>query len=572
MLSFSVYLEQRNIDNKRFIDKPTKDHYLTCWLQAAFSTLKPSVTYLPEVAKSLEAAARKEFNRYLSRHWKFNEIDKNIDEIENLLFLLYFQLVYYARVKSTKTPLQPTLSYQYNRRHTGVSISAYVVTGSQGNGSIFGEKVWQAHDMLQHKKIGNNIAIVLKDIRDKLETSQLTSELKKLVMKRCQEKQFHAEDYWFSVYADEMINYLKDQVKNKLLVLPKEPLDDTMWLSQLFTFPRIEFVMTSSSCADCQPFFSNFRKRLNDEKLFLPIVVYANSPFNKQEVTTSPVILIKFNTEYFFTRFTAKMPYYLDRKEAISQALLVHGIFTREERAFTRLENIINVAMPKVINSPMRLQEAFIGDIILMMCDVGQNINRTTYYWFANFLGRYETAVKKNSFTQLEWNNNNPHDEDYDAAVKRLFGWPKGAEGEPQEQIEYTMQNTIESYFECTYSDEKQWLTPYELGMTFKEYYQTYICELEIQKNTLPFTIIFRGKKRLADQEKMNLYYFESVLSAFLTQQQGSKTSYKDNQLKVSYFSISPQAFSEVVIVIDSLFQQYCLPVEENSHRAVMYI
>lgn len=564
MLLFSEYLEKNHIDRACFTDKEKKNYHLIYWLQTVFVALKPSTVYLPDVAKSLEVAARKEFSCYLSSYWQSHEIDKTIEEIEGLMSLLYFALIYYSKAKSMKTPMKPNLLYPYNSRHAGVSMSAYIVVGTHQSSTIFGEKVWQSHDALQHKALGGNINATYLDINSNLGTSELSSDLKNLITNRCKERQFHAEDHWFSLHMKEVIKYLKAQVNMEQLVLPKEPLDDDIWLAQLFTFPRIEFVMTSSSCEACQAFFSHFRTLLNKKKLFLPIVIYASSPFNANEASTSPVVLVKFNTNYFFTQFTAEMPYYMKRKQQISSALLVHGIFSRQERDFTQLENIVNTAMPKVINAPPRLQRYFIDEIMFMMCS-SKTLNQTTYYWFLNFLERFKAVTNKKHFEQLTWDNR--PDEDYDTAVKRLFGSPKG-KGEDPEYIERALERTVNFYFKTDYADKELWLPPHELGLKYKEYYQAYHCKCEIQKDTLPFTISFSGTKRYPEQETIKMEYFVKVISVFLSQLPDFDADYdEDSQVKIIYSDISIQTFNQIILDTEWLFEQYCLPSDEMAQR-----
>ena len=90
----------------------------------------------------------------------------------------------------------------------------------------------------------------------------------------------HAELIWCVAHSEDLLNYL-----NARPIFKKLPrLNDEFPYEQLIQTPRLEIITTSACCGHCRMLFKGLRWTLEKNKIHLPIVLYADSPYNNTQI------------------------------------------------------------------------------------------------------------------------------------------------------------------------------------------------------------------------------------------------------------------------------------------------
>ena len=422
MLFFSSYLKKNGIDNNKLSNINTKKFHLYAWASELGMALNEANEYYPKAYDNLKSSIARMIHGFMQDDWG-QAIDDEIKKVDDLALYFYGSVVDYAIAKSYKSPINSVLPYPYNKHHAGVSISAYVVDDSD-KPSISGGFVWESsgYVALKDKIDSTEMHSIKRNIIHALSTSKLSNASKTLILERVRGNKFHAEDYWFAIELPKLLNYLERQFKKSELLAKT---NDELWLQQLKTTPRIEFVMTSSPCDRCQTLFKDMRHIFNELKLGVPILIFANSLTNNDEVIDvySRLAIIGFNRSYFNTKLITNMPNTVSRS-GNADFIRMHGLFHKKTQVFNRLESVMNQIMPKMLTTSQSMKNLFIDDLFqfFAQCFV---LNKATLAWFIHFLQRlphdFDTSKEMSFFQPVPVLKDGVTEVGYPIMVKKML-------------------------------------------------------------------------------------------------------------------------------------------------------
>lgn len=410
-LLLSTYLKKYNLDSKKFSDQGTRIYHVNTWREQIDLQLSKSKKYFPISYDKLQHSFNYFIDVFLQSHW--DDIPMKIQKLDHVAQYYYNETINYSIAKSHKKPISSVLSYPFESSQSGVLISAYIVNDLC---SIHENRQWVACDYLASLSNKTNIKSLKTNILNASEHGVLSTQSKQLIRRRVNNNQFHAEDHWFSVQMGQMINYLEE---HRDTLSMSEISDDEIWIQQLNAPTRIEFVISSSPCIDCQDLFKNMRQLLNDKGLILPIIIFSNSTTNTSEVSHSQIGLIGFNGEFFNTKLVADTPYTRARLKE-PNFIQMHGLFNRETQIFNNFESIISQVMPIMIDSRPKERNDFVDDLFRFFghCDT---IHKNALPWFVYFLNRLPNQF----YTSQEMIADLSVDERYNVYEKALVSLPK---------------------------------------------------------------------------------------------------------------------------------------------------
>ena len=385
---FSEYLKNNDIKNEELSDVEKRHLYIYAWIEQLISVIAKSSVYYPEAYKHLGNFFLSYIEEYyIKKSW--NNVQKKLSMLDQAANFFYAKIIDFAIRRSKEKPISPALEYSYNPAYSGVSICAYIVQEEGGLSHIYENMFWGASDYLNHEKAKSNIKDIRNNIFNALSTPSQSEPLKPLseeakgLIRRRVAGHFHAEDYWFSVQLIQLINFL--EINREKWHMSKSE-NEEIWIQKLKAETRIEFVMTSSPCKDCQCLFVEAQNILTKLNLDIPIVIFSNSPTNTSEIEHSQIAVINTNNTYFNTGLVALMPYTLDRKKLYSQFLIAQEVYFGNKGMFNRLELSISQVMLEMILSPSSLRNSFI-DSLFTNFDDGY-VDLKSLIWFLDFLKR----------------------------------------------------------------------------------------------------------------------------------------------------------------------------------------
>lgn len=377
MLLFSSYLAQQKVNKITLLNLETRKYHVLQWTEMLTPYFKKM-----EGFNALTKNFQRELSKFLKSSWQSCDLEEKITVLDQVLKNLYEQQVAYLRMKSHVEPISPLLKYPFESQISGVSLCGYLVKETENQKNIIENTVFEAHGSLdKNNSRQETVQQKKKDIKANLENSPLSEPLQSLIRKRL--NQFHAEDYWFSVHLQNIVDLI---LKNRDLAL-RQPQDDNLWLSQLDGPLRLEFVITSSSCDDCRQFFSDLRRILNENTIYLPIIIYANTPYNTKELYGSPIAIIKYDGTFFDTGFVADLPYYKKFSSNILSKSIGLSLWSQEQHTFIELEKIVNPLMIKMMIVPEFMRSFFITSLYELFFLEG-TVNWSTDRWMQFFLER----------------------------------------------------------------------------------------------------------------------------------------------------------------------------------------
>ncbi len=387
-LLFSKYLEDNEVKKEELSNFSKRHLYIYAWMERLTSVIGESSIYYPEAYKQLG----KFFPAYIEEHYikkPWKNINRTLMVLDQAAPFFYKKIIDFAIRRSKEKPISPILEYSYNSSYSGVSMCAYIVRKENGVSSIYENKCWEASDYLNNEKEGVSLKQIKNNILNAVNTSndidplkQLSGKAKELIRKRVV-GHFHAEDYWFSVQLIQLIAFIETN-RDKFRIAKSE--NKEIWIQILNAETRIEFVMTSSPCVDCQSLFVEMQKILTGLNLEIPIVIFSNSPTNNSEVEYSQIAIISPENKYFNTGLVALMPYTLQRKKIYSQFLIAQEVYFGNKGMFNRFELSISQAMLEMILSPNSLRNSFIDSLFTNFED--GYVDLKSLCWFLNFLER----------------------------------------------------------------------------------------------------------------------------------------------------------------------------------------
>lgn len=391
MQPFSEYLKQNHLEKNFLLLPTTRVHYVQTWLSQIRSQLQNLVQCFPSYYKTVTKGLERWLQQHL-KHWEHNNLDDKIAELDLVLHQIFFTLGMYAVNQSYLKPISPHLKYPYSPKHSGVSMAAYLVKQKdpKTNKRNIIPTQYEAHDLLQIKAQAKKPKQYQETILSALGTSSLTAECIDLIKSR--NSHFHAEDYWFTVEFPKLLDDIELH-KAELSTPATQP--SNFWLSHMSQYPRLEFLMTSSPCMDCQKLFMDMRRILNQKKLYLPIIIFANSPYQTEETKYgSPIIIVDYEGKYFVTGLTANLPYVINANKVRRQGIINQSLYARlmsaDEMTIATLERTAHEYMPLLVTAPPALQNHLTTVLFDLMQSLGggSRINWPTFAWLSTWLSR----------------------------------------------------------------------------------------------------------------------------------------------------------------------------------------
>ncbi len=284
MLSFSKYLAQKH--------KSTK--------------LSPGelISLLPVWLEHLQAMLLELRRKRLIAENTYDQCSKNISDwglnlekhVQGLTIskidAIYQKLLYVAESDMTLSPRRMGLDYPFVPNISGVRLQAQLVMQDDQR-----RKVVLQQTTTQSLVGSTQGAALKKRINTKLgQIDWLEKSLEKLGKKigDIHLNDPHAEIIWCVEHSGALLEQLKSLEQ-------LNPLNDDFPQSQLIQTPRLEVITSSSCCSNCRLIFSALRLHLKELGIHLPIVLYADSPFNTGEIHGSVYVVLSggsiFNTQ-----------------------------------------------------------------------------------------------------------------------------------------------------------------------------------------------------------------------------------------------------------------------------------
>jgi hypothetical protein len=164
-------------------------------------------------------------------------------------------------------------------------------------------------------------------------------------------KEPHAEDDFYGCDGKKIFDFLvenKKDFQNNLAI-------DNCSIS-LLVGERIEFIMSTSPCNECQQYFRALRKLLNDNHINIPILIFAKTPYNQEEPDFS-IFSVAYDMSYIRLPFKWKIKNEpLQLTEKISPGL---GSLLPEYKTILILNVFGEALLPRLIENPIIITSFF---------------------------------------------------------------------------------------------------------------------------------------------------------------------------------------------------------------------
>ena len=215
----------------------------------------------------------------------------------------YFQLMMIDMIRLKSKDNAWKLPIRLNKKSSGVGIDAFIRL-SESNTIDF--KKTQLN-LLQNSNTDKKFTKEVKELFSKLTFIRQETKTQILSHELLHRRDYHAELLWMTYQGNTFLKKLKEVVPHH--EKPDVQLMDMNWVMHFSVFPRIEFVLSSSCCVTCQLYFKDLRQYLNQNNIFVPIVIYSDMPTNNDEVSKSQMNLILFDGTFIATGIYIDTPY-----------------------------------------------------------------------------------------------------------------------------------------------------------------------------------------------------------------------------------------------------------------------
>lgn len=237
---------------------------------------------------------RSEIKRYFSSFYQLTySRAKLIENIQNMIDLHFKRLFQHALWVASEFPLRPSVN-PFEKKVKGVEMRVYLKRDKQSVAEEIGE--------IGVSEVGHTCT------NQRLSTEGLFNPLHKAVSKIAHS---HAEYKWFQKFLDVLMQKLKQLHHQQSLGIHKEQQieHDEHMFYHLDTYPRLEFVLSSSNCHDCRPLFPELRHLLNINGIHIPLLIFSSKPFNTAQISQSSLCLVNYQGLYIDTGLRIDMDY-----------------------------------------------------------------------------------------------------------------------------------------------------------------------------------------------------------------------------------------------------------------------
>jgi hypothetical protein len=369
----------------------------------------------------------------------------------------YFRLMMIDMIRLNSKENAWKLPVRLNKKTSGVGIDAFIRI-SESNIIDF-KKTQQ--NLLQNSNTDKKFTKEVKDLFSKLTFIRQETKTQVLSQELLHRRDYHAELLWMTYQGNTFLKKLNEVVSPH--EKPNIHLMDTNWVTHLSVFPRIEFVLSSSCCVTCQQYFKDLRQHLNQNNIFVPIVIYSDMPTNNNEVSKSQMNLILFDGTFIATGIYIDTPY--DSKADRKAFDFFKPI--QPERAEV-CEEVMSEALAYInIHQHAEYQKQLLTGLEKIFLDK-KNINQSDLAWLRTFLVRWPEGFYENqnalyakvvdaieSGCQVANNENMPSLIDLKQQLKtQVYAWIHESFEDDIEGIDEMVDETIDEAFnEPSYHD-----------------------------------------------------------------------------------------------------------------------
>jgi hypothetical protein len=300
MLSFSHYIKSRQAILPRGPEEIAI--WLPEWLQSIQETLtklhRKKLISLRIYTISTESLSEWQNNptQYIKQHKAIESIDA-----------LYQQIIFFIKndIAFSERKLEILGGYPFSSSVSGVTLEVRLVMQDEGPlyQLVNKNQTSSAVGSRTYVNLGQQIKTRIGEIAWLQESM---NQLKFSITGQLLNKP-HAELIWCIEHSEELFDYIKNQPIFSRLPL----LNDDFPHEQLIQTPRLEIITSSACCGNCRMLFNGLRWRLEKNNIHLPIVLYADSPYNDttihHEMHGSVYVILSSGT-YFNTQVQCNVP------------------------------------------------------------------------------------------------------------------------------------------------------------------------------------------------------------------------------------------------------------------------
>lgn len=263
-------------------------------------------------------------------------------------------------------PVPPSF-YPFEKNLSGVSI---VCRFRDEEGRVFLTPIGKKSGAIGSGRV--NKSIIIKNVRTGFDKSKwlktiFTEKLGKKLNASVDFSAPHAEDHFFLCYGEELLK----QIQQSSTRLSNKTSGNDFLLSFL-TGPRIEFISSTSPCIECQNYFKALRYKLNENNIYVPIVIYSNSQYNSINDRDCAVSVVDYNGNYKTLPFQWDGPKVRDNASRAVQEFIPRDFSVaplNEKYSAILILNIFGEALlPKIA----RLRPVYVQSFLQSMLDTGK--------------------------------------------------------------------------------------------------------------------------------------------------------------------------------------------------------
>lgn len=264
---------------------------------------------------------------------------------------LYYKMLFFISndISFSHRKLSLLGGYPFPSRVSGVNLEIRLVMSSDKDTYHF-EQRQQSSSVIGSKSENDNIKKRVKTRIGKIPWIQNSMKHFGFLMSDLPLEQPHAELIWCIDHSEDLINHLIQNPHFKKL--PR--LNDDFPFEQLTQTPRLEIITSSSCCDKCRRLFMGLRWTLEQMNINLPIILYANSPYNDTKnhlEMQGSTYVIKSTVEFFNTQVQCNIPkcVYPSQEKIPVEMRLHNKLSTKQEIDYHCLLYLGGVALMDLI-------------------------------------------------------------------------------------------------------------------------------------------------------------------------------------------------------------------------------
>ena len=245
--------------------------------------------------------------------------------------------------------------YPFGENISGVEMAVRIVEISHGDAFTYHHKS-NAHSLIGMDNQASSPT--LKEVKTTLGKITWLEKRLNQMGKTVQDilpKDPHAEHIWFARNAQAVLNFLLNN-KN-IRHLPK--LNDALPQTQLAQGYRLEVITSSSCCAQCRYLFSALRLELQENGIFIPIILYADTAYNSTRNYVEhhgSIYIINSEGQFINAELQCITPKTQKQRILPLEKLKLEKLSTKEQQDYACLARIGGLVIFELIKGGLRYQ------------------------------------------------------------------------------------------------------------------------------------------------------------------------------------------------------------------------